>query len=140
MPNGEPVCPRCGSLDAYDCRRFKGAPRFRCKGCKKDFSITAGTFASHKLPLRCYFAARSNDSLVTRVFENGFILWAYGGDPPPRRAGLASTLIANGESLPYIAAQLGHHSPAFTLAVYGHLMPSATGRGVDRLDDLAGRP
>jgi transposase-like protein len=56
--NGEPVCPHCGSLDAYDCRRFKGAPRFRCKGCKKDFSITAGTlFASHKLPLRCYLAA-----------------------------------------------------------------------------------
>ena len=56
--NGEPVCPHCGSLDAYDCRRFKGAPRFRCKGCKKDFSITAGTlFATHKLPLRCYLAA-----------------------------------------------------------------------------------
>lgn len=56
--DGAPVCPHCGSLDAYDCRRFKGAPRFRCKGCKKDFSITAGTlFASHKLPLRCYLAA-----------------------------------------------------------------------------------
>lgn len=56
--NGEPVCPNCGSLDAYDCRRFKGAPRFRCRGCKKDFSITSGTlFASHKLPLRCYLAA-----------------------------------------------------------------------------------
>jgi transposase-like protein len=56
--NGEPVCPSCGSLDAYDCRRFKGAPRFRCRGCKKDFSITSGTlFASHKLPLRCYLAA-----------------------------------------------------------------------------------
>src|SRR3984885_15101259 len=56
--NGEPVCPHCGSLDAYDCRRLKGAPRFRCKGCKKDFSITAGTlFASSKLPLRCYLAA-----------------------------------------------------------------------------------
>jgi transposase-like protein len=56
--NGEPVCPNCGSLDAYDCRRLKGAPRFRCKGCKKDFSITNGTlFASHKLPLRCYLAA-----------------------------------------------------------------------------------
>jgi transposase-like protein len=56
--NGEPVCPHCGSLDAYDCRRFKGAPRFRCRGCKKDFSITSGTlFASHKLPLRCYLAA-----------------------------------------------------------------------------------
>jgi transposase-like protein len=56
--DGEPVCPYCGSLDAYDCRRLKGAPRFRCKGCKKDFSITSGTlFASHKLPLRCYLAA-----------------------------------------------------------------------------------
>ena len=56
--NGEPVCPHCGSLDAYDCRRLKGAPRFRCKGCGKDFSITSGTlFASHKLPLRCYLAA-----------------------------------------------------------------------------------
>jgi integrase len=59
--------------------------------------------------------------------------------PHVLRHSFASTLIANGESLPYIAAQLGHHSPAFTLAVYGHLMPSATGRGVDRLDDLAGR-
>ena len=56
--NGEPVCPYCGSLDAYDCRRLKGAPRFRCKGCRKDFSITSETlFASHKLPLRCYLAA-----------------------------------------------------------------------------------
>ena len=56
--NGEPVCPICGSLDAYDCRRLKGAPRFRCRGCKKDFSITSGTlFAFHKLPLRTYLAA-----------------------------------------------------------------------------------
>lgn len=55
---GEPVCPYCGSLDAYDCRRPNGAPRFRCKGCGKDFSITSGTlFASHKLPLRIYLAA-----------------------------------------------------------------------------------
>lgn len=56
--NGEPVCPHCGGLDAYDCRRLKGAPRFRCRACVKDFSITSGTlFASHKLPLRCYLAA-----------------------------------------------------------------------------------
>jgi transposase-like protein len=55
---GEPVCLHCGGLDAYECRRPKGALRFRCKGCKKDFSITAGTlFASHKLPLRGYLAA-----------------------------------------------------------------------------------
>ena len=36
--NGEPVCPHCGGADAYDCRRLKGAPRFRCRACGKDFS------------------------------------------------------------------------------------------------------
>lgn len=56
--NGAPVCPSCGTLDAYECRRPNGALRFRCKGCKKDFTITSGTlFASHKLPLRGYLAA-----------------------------------------------------------------------------------
>jgi transposase-like protein len=56
--NGDPVCPHCGGLEAYDCRRASGAPRFRCRACKKDFSITAGTlFASHKLPLKTYLAA-----------------------------------------------------------------------------------
>ena len=56
--NGAPVCPKCGSLDAYDCRRPNGAARFRCRGCGKDFSITSSTlFASHKLPLRGYLAA-----------------------------------------------------------------------------------
>jgi len=56
--NGAPVCPHCGSLNAYDCRRPSGAPRFRCRECEKDFSVTSGTlFASHKLPLRVYLAA-----------------------------------------------------------------------------------
>src|ERR1700680_2147268 len=56
--NGAPVCPSCGSVEAYEARRPNGALRFRCKGCKKDFSITSGTlFASHKLPLRGYLAA-----------------------------------------------------------------------------------
>ncbi len=56
--DGDPVCPRCGSLDAYDCRRPTGAPRWECRECKKHFSITSGTlFASHKLPLRSYLAA-----------------------------------------------------------------------------------
>jgi transposase-like protein len=55
---GEPVCPHCGSLDAYECRRPSGALRFRCSACRKDFSITAGTlFASRKLPLKGYLAA-----------------------------------------------------------------------------------
>src|SRR5438132_1193142 len=56
--NGAPVCPFCGCLDAYEARRPNCALRFRCKGCKKDFSVTSGTlFASHKLPLKAYLAA-----------------------------------------------------------------------------------
>lgn len=55
---GEPVCLNCGGVDAYECRRSNGALRFRCRACKKDFTITSGTlFASHKLPLRGYLAA-----------------------------------------------------------------------------------
>jgi len=56
--NGKPVCPHCGCPTCYDNRRAGGAPRFRCKACRKDFSITSDTlFASHKLPLRQYLAA-----------------------------------------------------------------------------------
>ena len=56
--NGEPVCPNCGGLNAYDCQRPNGATRYRCRGCKADFSVTSGTiFASHKMPLRQYLAA-----------------------------------------------------------------------------------
>lgn len=56
--NGEAACVHCGSLAVYHCRRPNGAPRFRCKDCGKDFSITSGTlFASHKLSLRTYLLA-----------------------------------------------------------------------------------
>ena len=56
--DGQPVCPHCGGLDAYEARRSNGSLRFRCKACTKDFTITSGTlFASHKLPLRAYLAA-----------------------------------------------------------------------------------
>lgn len=56
--NGEPVCPKCGGVDPYDNRRTSGAPRFRCRACKGDFSLTSGTiFAHYKAPLRTYLAA-----------------------------------------------------------------------------------
>jgi transposase-like protein len=55
---GKPVCPRCECPIVYDCRKANGAPRWRCKACRKDFSITSGTlFAFHKMPLRNYLAA-----------------------------------------------------------------------------------
>ncbi len=56
--NGRPVCPACSCDAVYDCRRPSGPPRWRCKMCRKDFSLTSGTlFAFHKLPLRMYLAA-----------------------------------------------------------------------------------
>ena len=55
---GRAICPHCDCLTCYEARRPGGALRFRCKACRKDFSLTSGTlFASHKLPLRTYLAA-----------------------------------------------------------------------------------
>lgn len=53
--NGQPVCPRCGSLRYYDLKTRKV---WKCKDCHKQFSLTSGTlFAAHKLPLRTYLFA-----------------------------------------------------------------------------------
>ncbi len=56
--NGKAICPHCECPTVYECRRPTGSLRFRCKACRKDFSITSGTiFAFHKMPLRNYLAA-----------------------------------------------------------------------------------
>ena len=55
---GEPVCPGCGCTICYPCPRSPDRPRWRCKACQGDVSITSGTlFAHHKLPLRTYLHA-----------------------------------------------------------------------------------
>jgi transposase-like protein len=55
---GKPVCPHCECQTVYECRRPKGLLRWRCKACRKDFTVTSGTlFASRKLSLRDYLAA-----------------------------------------------------------------------------------
>ena len=47
-----------GAKPAAACRRSVDRPRWRCKACRHDFSITSGTlFAWHKLPLRTYLLA-----------------------------------------------------------------------------------
>src|SRR5690242_17968685 len=56
--DGRPVCPGCGCTICYACPRSAAHPRWRCKACQGDFSITSGTlFAWHKLPLRTYLLA-----------------------------------------------------------------------------------
>ena len=84
------------------------------------------------------------------IHDDGFCnhVWT----PILRRAGLryrkphalrhtfASLLIETGESLKYVQEQLGHHSPAFTLAMYGHVIPRGDRRAVDRLDAAIRKP
>src|SRR6202051_769370 len=56
--SGDAYCPHCGCPTVYMARRPNGAPRWRCKACRKDFSVTSGTlFAFHKMPLRSYLMA-----------------------------------------------------------------------------------
>ena len=60
--DGEPVCPKCGCVSAYEITTRK---RFKCKACLSQFSVTSGTiFASRKLPIRDLLAAIA-------IFANG---------------------------------------------------------------------
>lgn len=53
---GEPYCPYCGCLEPY--ALGEKPPRWKCKGCRRKFSVTSQTiFASRKLPIREYLAA-----------------------------------------------------------------------------------
>jgi transposase-like protein len=47
VTDGEPVCPRCGCLEAYEITTRR---RFKCSGCYHQFSVTSGTIlASRKM-------------------------------------------------------------------------------------------
>ncbi len=53
--DGEPYCPKCGCMEAYD---LKTRQVYKCKGCAKQYSITSGTiFASRKMQVRDILAA-----------------------------------------------------------------------------------
>jgi integrase len=47
----------------------------------------------------------------------------------------ATTLLANGAPITYVAAQLGHSKPTTTLAWYAHWLPKNDRGYVDALDD-----
>lgn len=52
--DGEPVCARCGALDAYVC----AGREFKCRACRRRFSVTSGTlFHGRKLAMRDILAA-----------------------------------------------------------------------------------
>lgn len=60
--DGKPICPECGCPEHYN---LKSRPVWKCKGCKKQFSITSGTiFHGRKLALRDILGAIA-------IFTNG---------------------------------------------------------------------
>jgi transposase-like protein len=60
--DGQPVCPRCGHVEAYEYRTRK---IYKCKGCHAQYSLTTDTiFASRKMALRDILAAIA-------IFVNG---------------------------------------------------------------------
>lgn len=52
---GKPVCPHCAHTECY---AFSDGIRYKCKGCKKQYTAKVGTpFESSKIPLRKWFMA-----------------------------------------------------------------------------------
>jgi integrase len=52
----------------------------------------------------------------------------------------ASMLIADGRNIVQVSRWLGHHSPAFTLSVYAHLMDEGVGEPLDLAGSRIGNP
>src|SRR5438045_6042085 len=49
--DGKPVCPHCAVID--DAYRFADGRRYKCKTCKKQFTVTVGTiFEGSHIPLQ----------------------------------------------------------------------------------------
>lgn len=128
--------PKNGKARRVDMSRQLGAALQGLKTLQEAEAVVAG-----QAPPERVFSDRMGGPIQEDGFRNN--VWA----PLLRHAGIryrkphtlrhtfASLLIEAGESLPYIQAQLGHHSPAFTLKVYGHLLPRGDRRAVDTLDD-----
>jgi len=54
--DGKPVCPHCAIID--DAYRFADGRRFKCKACKKQFTVTVGTiFEGSHVELQKWFVA-----------------------------------------------------------------------------------
>jgi integrase len=106
-----------------------------CLARLKSLQVVEAAVQGQSAPERCFPGQQDEDHWRSSV-------WA----PILRRAGLryrkphtlrhtfASLLLERRESLHYVQQQLGHHSPAFTLTVYGHLIPREGRRAVDALD------
>jgi integrase len=137
---GRVSVPKSGKARRVDMSRQLGRVLAGLKTLQEAEAALAGRMAPERV-----FSMPTGAPIHDDSFRN--YIWA----PILRRTGLryrkphtlrhtfASLLIEGGESLKYVQEQLGHHSPAYTLAVYGHLIPRGDRRAVDRLDDATER-
>ena len=95
--HGDAYCPHCGCLTVYACRRPNGAPRWRCKACRKDFSVTSGTlFAFHKMPLRSYPDPSSATRLRARACWRSAAISGRSTRRPSRHNTVIIAILASG--------------------------------------------
>jgi integrase len=128
--------PKNGKARRVDMSRQLADALQSLKTLQEAESVVAGQAASERV-----FSDRTGGPIQEDGFRNN--VWR----PLLRRAQIryrkphtlrhtyASMLIEAGEPLTYVQQQLGHYSPAFTLKVYGHLLPRGDRRAVDALDD-----
>jgi integrase len=105
----------------------------------KTFQGAEAALSGHRAPERM-FSGHRKGGVEEHAFQRAWVALLGRAElryrkPHTLRHTFASMLIERGEPLPYVQAQLGHHSAAFTLKVYGHLMPRGARRAVDALDD-----
>ena len=138
---GRVSVPKSGKARRVDMSRQLTHALSGLKSLQEAEAVVAGRAA----PVRVFSMPGTGEPIRDDSFRN------YVWSAILRRAGLryrkphtlrhtfASLLIEAGESLKYVQEQLGHHSPAFTLAVYGHHIPRGDRRAVDRSDDAPTR-
>jgi len=117
-------------------RRVDMSPQLTaCLSSLKSLQAVEAALKGVPAPERCFPGQADDDHWRTYVWTP--ILSRAGlryRKPHTLRHTYASLLLERRESLHYVQQQLGHHSPAFTLTVYGHLIPREGRRAVDALD------
>ena len=132
--DGKPVCPTCGCMISYDCRRPEGQPRWRCKACRGDFSITSGTlFAWHKLPLRTYLLGVA--AFCNEVKGKSMLAFSRELDVQYKTAFVLAHKLGEAVSFSVKALRIGGKGKVAEIeGAYfgGHIRPE--NRAIDRLD------
>lgn len=116
--------------------------RFRARSVTLPTDEPGGEPQSHDLVLTSREGGALNRNYLNGVWKDALVLAAI---PPTRANGMhalrhtfASTLLASGVGVPAVAGWLGHRDPAFTLRVYGHLVPDAEDRSREALESAWG--